>query len=96
MIGLNGVERQFRRAAAAGALLVVPLLAFHAQAAWAEERAPGEWRNCVDAAMADYNACLMDAASSFSRMICDFSWELDVVYCTAKAIGAIRGALNPT
>jgi hypothetical protein len=56
----------------------------------------GEWRECIDEAFADYNSCLMESGSRFSRMICDLSWELDAVLCTAERIGEIRGALNPT
>jgi hypothetical protein len=77
------------------ALVMLSFISLGGPAA-AEEWEAGTWRKCVDSATLDYNTCLMEAGSGFSRMICDVSWEIDVAVCTAKAIGEIRGALNAT
>jgi hypothetical protein len=52
------------------------------------------WRECVDEALLDYNGCLMESENWFHRKICDLAFELDVVACTAKAIGEIRNSWN--
>lgn len=49
---------------------------------------------CMDDAFADYNECLMDSSSWFSRKLCDFSWEFDAAYCTAAAIGDVKVGYN--
>jgi hypothetical protein len=75
-------------------VLVLPLLALAVpQTASAEA---GEWRHCIDDAFADYNSCLMESEAWLSRKICDLSWELDVVLCTAQRLGEINAALNPS
>jgi hypothetical protein len=74
-------------------LLVLPLLVLVVPRAASADA--GEWRECVDDAFAEYNSCLMQSELRLSRMICDLSWELDVVLCTAERLGEIRAALNP-
>jgi hypothetical protein len=90
----NGILQGVRRQVLAAGLLVLPLLALAVPRAVSAE--PGEWRECMDASLLDYNECLMEAGTWFSRSICDISWQIDVLKCTAEAVGEIRGALNPT
>ena len=52
------------------------------------------WKECVDIAFADYNACLMNAGGWFERKLCDLAFEFDAALCTALIIGDIKKAYN--
>jgi hypothetical protein len=73
------------------AVLVVALAAVLATQAAAQR---STYRECIDNSLLEYNSCLMDAGTSFGMLVCDLSWELEVAYCTAKALGEIRNAFN--
>lgn len=85
------VRQGMGRYALFGSLLVLSLVALVAPQLSAQSRT---WRECVDDALLDYNQCLMEAGTSFSKTICDLAWEFETVRCTAEAIGDIRRAFN--
>jgi hypothetical protein len=62
----------------------------------AETTLPGTtWKECTDAAFADYNDCLMESASWFSRKICDLAFEGNILWCSTKFYGALKEAATP-
>ena len=81
MRGRAGIRALLVSFGVLGALLLVPRdlrgeKSFYAQ--------------CMDDSFADYNECLMESTSWFSRALCDLSWEFDAAYCTAAAIGDVK------
>lgn len=54
--------------------------------------AEATWKECVDAAFAEYNDCLMESSSWFNRKLCDLDFELEVVICSAAAAGDVKKA----
>ncbi|HSJ07778.1 MAG TPA: hypothetical protein VK936_13825 [Longimicrobiales bacterium] len=82
-------RRSVERYALAVAVVVVMMVAVLATQASAQR---SSYRECIDNSLLDYNSCLMDAATTFGKLVCDLSWELEVTYCTAKALGEIRNA----
>jgi hypothetical protein len=93
-MGIMGVVHRVALTLAVLALALAPL----APRAWAQEvrESDGDtsWTECMDESLLEYNECLMSAGTAFSRMICDIAWQLEVVRCTAEALGEIRQAFR--
>lgn len=81
-----------RRYALVASLLVLSLVVLMTPRLSAQSRE--SWRVCVDNSLLDYNRCLGEAGTNFGRLICDLSWEFEVVRCTAEKLGDIRNAFN--
>lgn len=50
------------------------------------------WKECVDDAFLEYNACLMESTSWFNQKLCDFNFELEFALCSAYIVGDIKNA----
>lgn len=48
------------------------------------------WKDCIDDSFMGYNSCLSGTGSRFEKFLCDVSWEIEVVVCSAKAAGNVR------
>jgi hypothetical protein len=89
----NGIGGRWARAVLAVALIAAGALYVLAPMEAAGAEAEG-WKECVDEAFLGYNKCLMSASGWFEHKLCDLDWELEVAYCSAKAVGDIRNAWN--
>lgn len=48
------------------------------------------WKDCIDGSFAGYNGCLSATDSRFEKFLCDVSWEIEVIGCSARAAGNVR------
>jgi hypothetical protein len=58
-----------------------------------EAEEDGPLKECLDAASKDYNTCLHEAGTRWSRLMCDVIYESDAALCWAEQLGKIRRAL---
>lgn len=75
-----------RRFLLGAALLMAVALAVPQRA---EAAAEADYKKCFDDAWAEYNSCLLDAATKFQRLTCDIFFEADAVICGAKFVGVV-------
>ena len=54
----------------------------------------GPLRECLETASKEYNACLYEAGTRWSRTMCDLIYESEVALCWAEQLGKIRRAIG--
>ena len=54
----------------------------------------GPLRECLESASKEYNSCLYEAGTRWSRTMCDLIYESDVALCWAEQLGKIRRAIG--